>query len=109
MSKSSIKLNDGHLVPPIAYGSGTAWFQATGPDGISPELSEATQTALRVGYTHLDAAKVYANERSTGSAIVASGVKRDEMFLTTKVCSLIRTSCSAYKVSEVGIRSVLVF
>ncbi|KAG0148301.1 hypothetical protein CROQUDRAFT_654997 [Cronartium quercuum f. sp. fusiforme G11] len=91
MSTASIKLNDGRKVPPIAYGSGTAWFNATGPDGISTELRDATQTALRLGYTHLDAAKVYGNERSTGAAIKASGIKRDQLFLTTKVMKEIAT------------------
>jgi diketogulonate reductase-like aldo/keto reductase len=81
-----ITLNDGQQTPRIAYGSGTAWFQATGPDGVSSELVEATSTAISIGFTHLDAAKVYGNERSTGVAISKCGLPREKLFITTKVC-----------------------
>ncbi|OAV90556.1 hypothetical protein PTTG_08304 [Puccinia triticina 1-1 BBBD Race 1] len=86
-SSHYITLNDGKQTPRIAYGSGTAWFQATGPDGISPALVEATSTAISIGFTHLDAAKVYGNERSTGVAISQCGMPRDKLFITTKIMS----------------------
>ncbi|MCZ7657296.1 MAG: aldo/keto reductase [Xanthobacteraceae bacterium] len=41
--------------------------------------------ALRIGYRHIDTAQAYENEREVGAAIRASGVARDEIFLTTKV------------------------
>lgn len=85
--ESFVQLNDGHKVPRIAYGSGTAWFEKTGPDGINAELRDATLTALRSGYTHLDTAKVYGNERSTGAAIAACGMKREQLYITTKIMS----------------------
>jgi len=43
------------------------------------------EQALRLGYRHIDTAQVYENEREVGEAVRASGVKRDEIFLTTKV------------------------
>jgi 2,5-diketo-D-gluconate reductase B len=43
------------------------------------------EQALRLGYRHIDTAQVYENEREVGEGIRASGVKRDEIFLTTKV------------------------
>ena len=41
--------------------------------------------ALRLGYRHLDTAQMYGNEREVGSGMRAAGLKRDDIFLTTKV------------------------
>jgi len=54
------------------------------------ELSGRTCTrvveqALRLGYRHLDTAHIYENEREVGDGLRASGVKRDEVFVTTKI------------------------
>src|SRR3954462_10807523 len=46
---------------------------------------EAIASAIRVGYRHIDTAAFYGNEKEVGDAIKASGVKRGEIFLTTKV------------------------
>ncbi|MBR0800129.1 aldo/keto reductase [Bradyrhizobium jicamae] len=43
------------------------------------------EQALRLGYRHIDTAQIYENEREVGDGLRASGVKRDEVFLTTKV------------------------
>src|ERR1700753_445304 len=43
------------------------------------------EQALRLGYRHLDTAQAYDNEREVGEGLRASGVKRDEVFVTTKV------------------------
>ncbi|MGO9360813.1 MAG: aldo/keto reductase [Xanthobacteraceae bacterium] len=41
--------------------------------------------AIRLGYRHIDTAQVYENEREIGEGVRASGVPRDEIFITTKV------------------------
>lgn len=46
---------------------------------------ETVREALEMGYRHLDTAQMYGNEREVGEAIAASGVDREEVFLTTKV------------------------
>ena len=43
------------------------------------------EQALRLGYRHIDTAEMYDNEREVGEGLHASGVKRDEVFITTKV------------------------
>lgn len=43
------------------------------------------EQALRLGYRHLDTAQIYENEREVGEALRASGVRRDDVFLTTKI------------------------
>src|SRR5437899_3054616 len=43
------------------------------------------EQALRLGYRHVDTAQAYENEREVGEGYHASGVKRSEAFITTKV------------------------
>jgi 2,5-diketo-D-gluconate reductase B len=43
------------------------------------------EQAVRLGYRHIDTAQAYDNEREVGEGLRASGIRRDEMFVTTKV------------------------
>src|ERR1700729_861015 len=43
------------------------------------------EQALRLGYRHIDTAQVYENEREVGDGVRASGIRRDDVFVTTKV------------------------
>ena len=43
------------------------------------------EQALRLGHRHIDTAQIYENEREVGEGLRASGVRRDEVFITTKV------------------------
>src|SRR6478609_4652436 len=45
------------------------------------------EEALRLGYRHIDTAAMYHNEDEVGAGLRASGVPRDEVFITTKVWS----------------------
>jgi len=45
----------------------------------------AVESALRLGYRHLDTAEMYANEEAIGAAVAASGVARRDLHITTKV------------------------
>src|SRR6476620_11657335 len=47
--------------------------------------ARVVEQAIRLGYRHIDNAQVYENEREVGDALRASGVKRDDIFVTTKV------------------------
>ncbi len=46
---------------------------------------QAVKTALQVGYTHLDTAAFYGNEKEVGEGLRASGIKREDVFICTKV------------------------
>jgi 2,5-diketo-D-gluconate reductase B len=46
---------------------------------------DIVSAALRQGYRHLDTAQMYRNEREVGQGLAASGIKREEVFLVTKV------------------------
>jgi 2,5-diketo-D-gluconate reductase A len=71
-----IKLNDGHAIPQLGFGV----FQIE-PD----ETAEAVTTALEVGYRHIDTAEGYANEAGVGEGLRASGLAREDVFVTSKL------------------------
>ena len=73
---TAFTLNNGVEIPTIGFGV----FQ-TPPD----ETAAAVETALHVGYRHIDTAAAYGNERGVGDAIRRSGVDRDDVFVETKV------------------------
>lgn len=70
-------LNNGVKMPWLGFGV----FKME--DGSETEQSVAT--ALAAGYRSIDTAAVYGNEQSVGRAIKASGLPRQELFITTKV------------------------
>src|ERR1700758_39568 len=47
--------------------------------------ARVVEQALRLGYRHVDTAEMYDNEREVGEGLRASGIDRDEIFITTKV------------------------
>src|SRR5581483_9778872 len=47
--------------------------------------ARVVEQALRLGYRHIDTAEMYDNERDVGDGLRASGVRRDDVFVTTKV------------------------
>lgn len=71
-----IRLNDLSVIPQIGLG---VWQV---PDDVA---EHACTTAFEVGYRHIDTAALYGNEEGVGRAIAASGLARDEVYITTKV------------------------
>lgn len=70
-------LNNGVKIPVVGFGT---WQT---PDGEVAEKS--VLAALNSGYRHIDTAAAYGNEESVGRAIKKSGIRRDELFVTTKL------------------------
>lgn len=71
-----ITLNNGVAMPQLGYG---VWQV---PDD---EAFTAVGNALEAGYRSIDTAAIYGNEEGTGKALAASGIARDELFVTTKL------------------------
>ena len=72
----TIKLSNGVEMPLLGYGVFL----------VSPQECERCVTdALSAGYRLIDTAQAYQNEEGVGAAITKSGIRRDELFLTTKV------------------------
>jgi diketogulonate reductase-like aldo/keto reductase len=71
-----IKLNNGVEMPQLGFG---VWQVS------DDEAERAVATALETGYRSIDTAAIYGNEEGTGKAIAASGVPREDIFVTTKL------------------------
>jgi 2,5-diketo-D-gluconate reductase A len=72
----TVHLNDGTTIPQLGFGVFL----------VPPAETQATvEQALEVGYRHLDTAQMYRNEAGVGAAIAASGIPRDELYVTTKL------------------------
>ncbi len=71
------KLYNGVEIPEVGLGT----FQLM----MGSQTSKTVSEALKIGYRHIDTAKVYLNERSVGKAIRNSGLPRNELFITTKM------------------------
>ncbi|MFF9813400.1 aldo/keto reductase [Streptomyces sp. NPDC014006] len=71
-----ITLNNGVEMPQLGFG---VWQV---PDD---EAERAVATALEAGYRSIDTAAIYGNEEGTGKAIAASGLPREDIFVTTKL------------------------
>ena len=69
-------LSDGSEMPMVGLG---VWQVPAGPECVN-----AVRWALELGYRHIDTAQAYGNEESVGQALRASGIPREEIFLTTK-------------------------
>jgi diketogulonate reductase-like aldo/keto reductase len=76
MSIPHITLNDGVSMPQLGFG---VWRV---PDA---EAEKAVALAIGAGYRSIDTAMLYRNEEGTGRAVRASGVPREELFITTKL------------------------
>jgi 2,5-diketo-D-gluconate reductase A len=76
-------------VPQIALNSGTSIPQlGFGVFKVDPtDAQRVVEQALEVGYRHIDTAAAYGNEQQVGAAIAASGIPREELFITTKLAN----------------------
>jgi len=77
MIDAKLALNDGRKIPRLGLG---VWRIPNGG-----KCEEAVLAAFEAGYRHIDTASFYDNEESVGVAIRASGISREEIFVTTKL------------------------
>ena len=69
-----VRLNNGVMMPSIGFGVYLI------PQN---ETERAVTDALEIGYRMIDTASSYFNEKEVGDAVRNSGIKRDELFITT--------------------------
>lgn len=73
----SVELTEHESVPPIGLGT---W------ENEDPEqCARSVQTALEMGYRHIDTAQLYQNENAVGTGIKRSSVPREDIFIATKI------------------------
>jgi diketogulonate reductase-like aldo/keto reductase len=75
--ESSARLNNGVDIPNLGLGV----YQSP-PGRITQRI---VRYALKIGYRHIDTAMVYGNEADVGSVLRESGIRREEVFITTKL------------------------
>jgi len=87
MTVPDLTLNDGTSIPQLGFGVFL----------VDPtEAERIVSDALEVGYRHIDTAAVYKNEEGVGRAIAASGIPRDELYITTKLWNSDQGTQSAF-------------
>jgi 2,5-diketo-D-gluconate reductase A len=78
MTIPSLRLHDGIELPRLGFGVSQ----------IPPEdTQEIVELALEAGYRHIDTAAAYGNEEGVGAALAASGLPREDCFVTSKLWS----------------------
>lgn len=96
-SVPTITLNDGNEIPQLGFGV----FRVD-PD----ETERVVSDALEAGYRHIDTAAVYGNEIGVGRAIAASGIPRDELFVTTKLWNSDQGTQSAFDAIDLSLEKL---
>lgn len=74
--QSTLKLKSGTAIPRLGFG---VW------DSPSHLTTQSCLSALKTGYRHIDTAQVYGNEAEVGKAVRECGLKREDVFVTSKV------------------------
>lgn len=74
---SKVKLNDGRDFPMFGLG---VYLTQPGPEAV-----QATEWAFKAGYRMIDTADIYQNEADVGEAFRRSGLKREDVYITTKL------------------------
>lgn len=80
--KENFTLSNGVEIPKLGLGT---WFIS------NKDVVQAVKDAAQIGYRHIDTAQAYRNESGVGEGIRASGVKREEMFVTTKLAAEVKS------------------
>lgn len=78
MFNEIMTLSNGIKIPQLALGT---WLID------DDKAADAVKAAIAMGYRHIDTAQAYANERGVGEGVRTSGVKREDLFVTTKVAA----------------------
>ncbi len=95
---STIKLSNGVEIPVLGLGT----FRSE--KGV--ETQKAVAWALEAGYRHIDTAAMYGNEEDVGLAVAQSGVRREDVFITTKLRNDDQGYESTLKACEESLRTL---
>ena len=85
-------LSNGVEIPKLGLGT---WFIS------DKDAVQAVKDAINIGYRHIDTAQAYGNENGVGQGIRNCGVKREEIFVTTKLAAEVKS----YKEAVASIRN----
>lgn len=94
MYNNTLTLNNGVKIPQLGLGT---WFIE------DAKVAVAVKEAVKLGYRHIDTAQAYGNERGVGEGVRNCGVKREELFVVSKVAAEHKT----YEAAMTGINETL--
>ena len=80
-----ITLRNGTMIPQLGFGTLGVPSDRRPSRANTEKTAHIVGLALEVGYRHIDTAQMYGNERGVGEAIAASGIPRDELYVTSKL------------------------
>ena len=95
--QENYKLSNGVEIPKLGLGT---WFIA------DDQVAEAIKEAVKLGYRHIDTAQAYQNERGVGEGIKACGVKREELYITTKLAAEVKSYDEAVKAIDSSLETM---
>lgn len=90
-------LSNGVEIPKLGLGT---WFIN------DDDVVQAVKDAVKIGYRHIDTAQAYQNERGVGEGIRACGMKREELFITTKLAAEVKSYPEAVASIEKSLRKM---
>ncbi|PPB54559.1 aldo/keto reductase [Campylobacter hyointestinalis subsp. hyointestinalis] len=94
----TVRLNNDVLMPILGYGV----YQIN----ELKECQRCVEDAFSVGYRSIDTAQAYFNEEAVGAAIKSSGIKREELFITTKLWISDANEDRALKAFDVSLKKL---
>ena len=94
MYNYTLTLNNGVKIPQLGLGT---WFID------DSRAADAVKEAVKLGYRHIDTAQAYGNERGVGEGVRNCGIKREELFVVSKVAAEHKT----YETAMTGINETL--
>lgn len=94
MYNNTLTLNNGVKIPQLGLGT---WFIE------DAKVADVVKEAVKLGYRHIDTAQAYGNERGVGEGVRNCGVKREELFVVSKVAAEHKT----YEAAMTGINETL--
>ncbi len=80
-----LTLNNGASIPQLGFGTLHVPPDRTPSPANTARTAEIVGLALELGYRHIDTAQMYGNERGVGQGIAASGIPREQLFVTSKL------------------------
>ena len=97
MLNKKIKLNNGVEIPVLGLGT---WMID------NDVVCDVVANAIKLGYRHIDTAEAYGNEEGVGRGIKKSGIKREEIFLQTKLHAEAKTYEQAKSEIELSLKKL---
>lgn len=94
----TFKLSNGTGIPCIGFGT---WQTPDGDVAVS-----SIKYALKAGYRHIDTAAAYGNEESVNRALTGSGIKREDLFITTKLWNADRGFDSTLRAFDLSLQKL---